>query len=78
MFTSKPTCFNKQCSEKKYIQLICVTKTRNGKLVALALVESLTTAGKAWYFFGPVKFCSVWWKGSLYQTECLVKWERLW
>jgi hypothetical protein len=33
-----------------------------------------TTAGKAWYFFGPLKFCSVWWKGSLYQTECLVKW----
>ena len=36
MFTSKQTCFSKQCSEKYiYIQLICINKTRNGKLVAL-------------------------------------------
>ena len=43
MFTSKQTCYNKQCSEKytRYIQLICVTKTRNGKLVALALKQPL-------------------------------------
>jgi hypothetical protein len=40
MFTSKQSCFNKQCSEK-YIQLICVTKTRNGKLVALGWKQPL-------------------------------------
>jgi hypothetical protein len=35
---------------KIYTQLICVTKTRNGKI---------------WYLFGLVKFCSVCWNGSL-------------
>jgi hypothetical protein len=37
MLTLNQTCYNKQCSEKytRYIQLICITKTRNGKLVAL-------------------------------------------
>jgi hypothetical protein len=33
---------------KIYIQLICITKTRIGKLVALWL--KATTAGKTWYF----------------------------
>ena len=37
MLTLNQTCYNKQRSEKytRYIQLICITKTRNGKLVAL-------------------------------------------
>ena len=54
---------------KIYIQLICITKTRNGKLVALGWKQPLQEK---------LDIFSVWWKGSLYQTECLVKWDRLW
>jgi hypothetical protein len=42
MLTSQQMCFNKQYSEKYiYIQLICITKTRNGKLVALGWKQPL-------------------------------------
>ena len=34
---------------KIHIQLICIAKTRNGKLVASPCLKA-TTAGKAWYW----------------------------
>ena len=43
-------------------------------LVSFPCWPYLSSCHYLWqYFFGPVKICSVWWKGNLYQTECLVK-----
>ena len=77
MFTSRQTCFNKQCSEKYIytVQLICITKARNGILAAVGWKQPLQVK---------LDIFSVLWNSvqsgekGVYQTECLVKWDRLW